>query len=161
MAIGTDPSPVREPAPLVCNQTAASVQIVIASCSNNLDWARTWAAQFSVLVLEQCTPPPAGAPGRVELVQPNVGREAHAYLYYIVRHWDELALVTVFLQGDWPRHAPPSQMADAPLSGGSSLQREQTASFALAIQPKEDNQPLTIHGIQNNSVLLVESMLRP
>jgi hypothetical protein len=35
---------------------------------------------------------------------PNVGREAHAYLWFIVHRWYKLAPATVFLQGDSPRH---------------------------------------------------------
>lgn len=35
---------------------------------------------------------------------PNRGREARAYLWYIVNHWDSLAPTTLFLQGDAIRH---------------------------------------------------------
>jgi hypothetical protein len=38
---------------------------------------------------------------------PNVGREGHTYLRHIVDHYDDLADVTVFLQGDARPHSSP------------------------------------------------------
>lgn len=93
-----------------------SVQVVIASCANDLSWALPLAATLDVLVLEKCTggvddlgrPLPQRAEPlpalRYEAVEPNLGREAHSYLWYLVRHWDALQDTTVFLQGDIPRH---------------------------------------------------------
>lgn len=37
---------------------------------------------------------------------PNVGRESHTYLHHIVDHYDTLADVTVFVQGDVMDHVP-------------------------------------------------------
>jgi hypothetical protein len=39
---------------------------------------------------------------------PNIGREGHSYLTHIVRHYDDLARVCVFLQGDPFDHLDPS-----------------------------------------------------
>mmetsp|Transcript_76609 Transcript_76609/g.229894 ORF Transcript_76609/g.229894 Transcript_76609/m.229894 type:complete len:424 (+) Transcript_76609:64-1335(+) len=44
-------------------------------------------------------------------IQPNNGREAMAYLWYITHGWDSLRAYTVFLQGDADRHSP---MAERP-----------------------------------------------
>lgn len=35
-----------------------------------------------------------------DLKLPNVGRESHTYLHHIIKHYDNLADVTTFLQGD-------------------------------------------------------------
>ena len=45
------------------------------------------------------------SPQRPSLPLPNIGREAHTYLYHIVNHWDDLADRTVFCQGRPHDHA--------------------------------------------------------
>ena len=92
-------------------------QVVIASCANDLAWAsKLW--PLPVLVLEKCpagvqdnkaTRPlvrPALLPQWIERVEirPNLGREAHSYLWYITEYWSRLREITIFLQGDAPRH---------------------------------------------------------
>lgn len=50
---------------------------------------------------------------------PNVGREAHTYLWHIVERYDRLAETTVFLQGDPADHVRDLPGELARLSGGS------------------------------------------
>ena len=109
--------------------------MVIASCGNNLIWAtRLQRSGLSVLVLESCpfgiddhskvlkrqvlTPPSLPK----ENVLPNCGREAHAYLHFILSHWHTLPRLTIFLQGDAPRH----------VSGHHAEQREPKAGWLPA-----------------------------
>lgn len=41
-----------------------------------------------------------------ENLLPNVGREAHTYLYHIIKNYDDLADFTIFVQGNPFDHAP-------------------------------------------------------
>jgi hypothetical protein len=76
-------------------------QLVIAAYQEDLSW------------LEHVTIPAVvytkgGAWSRVHpnVSLPNVGREAHSYLYHIVQRWEDLADWTFFGQGDPFDHAP-------------------------------------------------------
>jgi len=44
--------------------------------------------------------------GKDGIKLPNVGREAHTYLWHIVNNYDQLADLTAFLQGNIRDHAP-------------------------------------------------------
>jgi len=105
-----------------------ALQVVIASCRSALDWAAPAVHDHrveGVIILEQCAEIEAdgGAPARGALangtqlegskhgferilVTPNRGREAHAYLWFIVNRWDILPPLTLFMQGDAPNHVP-------------------------------------------------------
>ena len=100
------------------SDTFSSWQVVIASCANDLTWASKL-RPLSVLVLEKCPSGaqdikksarplarPAPLPHWIERVdvRPNLGREAHSYLWYITEYWSRLRAVTIFLQGDAPNH---------------------------------------------------------
>ena len=103
------------------------LQVVVATCREPLEWTALL-RPARVLVVEHCgingtkrsdgvasagwqKKHPLAADGgsipaqyeRVALA-PNRGREAHAYLWYIFTHWDSLAPMTLFLQGDVLRH---------------------------------------------------------
>ena len=102
----------------------ALVSIVVASCADNLTWVDVFLRRgYKVHVLEKCSNGRnSSAPyllrsatyarqiaeplrGRVRWTHlPNVGREAHSYLHYIVNDWSALRPTTIFLQGDTPRH---------------------------------------------------------
>ena len=122
------------------------VQVVVASCGDDLGWTSAL-AQFDVLVLDKC---PNGTaddlgidaaarqrlrarlgrgtlldqagsrgsrnpqPSLSTLTLPNCGREAHAYLSYIVRMYDALPPLVAFLQGDMPRHVRGSRIKALP-----------------------------------------------
>ena len=103
------------------------LQVVVATCREPQKWTALL-RPARVLVVEHCgingtkrsdgvasagwqKKHPLAADGgsipaqyeRVALA-PNRGREAHAYLWYIFTHWDSLAPMTLFLQGDVLRH---------------------------------------------------------
>lgn len=89
-------------------------RLVVASCAENVSFIH-WFVQrgWSVTIIEKCGDDGSAAGGSSETnssaaVQwirlANIGREAHAYLWYIVHHWRTLQPTTVFLQGDAPRH---------------------------------------------------------
>lgn len=109
--------------------------VVVVSCMDQLGWAVPLAtAGLQVLVLEKCAnlrddlgrPVAAGStsarrkvgkskaqrPKQLQYVEvANCGREAHAYIWYIVEAWDRLREQTVFLQGDAHHHLEPALMA--------------------------------------------------
>lgn len=99
----------------VADPSAIKVQLVVASsCGRQVDWAVQLATQkkYQVIVLEQCDDSGNLTIGtssqRVQYmhIKPNLGREAHAYLWYIVHHYSRLGDFTVFMQSDAPRHLP-------------------------------------------------------
>jgi hypothetical protein len=116
-------------------------QLVVASCAENLTWTRMFARRgWDVVVLEQCPQgrmmPSSGGnswgvgqrPGHLWLpVRPNVGREAHAYLFFLTHHWDRLRPITLFLQGDAPKHV---NLAEA-LQPGGALDRFATECWSF------------------------------
>ena len=96
------------------------VEVVIASCADDLTWIAMFASRgWKITVLEKCPEgrhkersasgrgwhAAVGGPQRLT-VTPNVGREAHSYLWHITRRYDTLPSHTVFLQGDALRHIP-------------------------------------------------------
>ena len=89
--------------------TSCALQIVVASCNNTLAWATGLASAHRTLVVEQCGGSCGGgcaSLGGLPTVHigPNLGREAHAYLWYIAHYYHRLCHTTLFLQGDAPRH---------------------------------------------------------
>jgi hypothetical protein len=125
-----DSSPVVRPPPETCaSWSHQPPQLVVASCRENISWAVAFVKYgYRVTILEKCRRLPeenddggvggvggggggggggSGGSGgsNVEWISlPNVGREAHAYLWFIVNRWTKLAPATIFLQGDSPRH---------------------------------------------------------
>lgn len=92
-----------------------SVHIVVSGCNFPEDpyaWANFWpdyvGNRYDVLVVEKCNasyPPPTEAlPWNGRLKLPNVGREAHTFLWYMARYHSVLRPMTVFLQGDFGKH---------------------------------------------------------
>lgn len=81
---------------------SAPFELVVSRYAEDLEWlnAAPFDAFDSVLVYDKnnddlaSTPPPA----RARVVKlPNVGREGHTYLHHIIKNWDQLADVTVFV----------------------------------------------------------------
>jgi hypothetical protein len=87
---------------------------VVARYHESLDWLKRepycWIGQ--VVVYNKgppLNPADAGLSGSVTVVQlPNVGRCDHTFLYHILRCYDDLATVTVFVSGELndPRKGP-------------------------------------------------------
>ena len=97
--------------------------VVAATCNSNVAWTSQFSASFKTLVLEQCDSEPnatkaAGTSSSVQYltVRPNVGREAHAYLWYIFHYYERLHDYTIFLQSDAPRHLPVGHTLTAAVS---------------------------------------------
>ena len=70
-------------------------QLIIARYNEDLFWLNEWQSQFDIVVYNK---------GKDDLKQdykiinlPNIGREAHTYLYHIVNNYDTLAENNIFL----------------------------------------------------------------
>ena len=107
-AVLTDMGTMLLPAEEGCSH--AGRHAVIVSCADNLTWLSSLLERgWHVTVLEKCdslTKDSLDDPSRVPtgarriVLAPNVGREAHGYLWYIVHHWSRLPPTVLFLQGD-------------------------------------------------------------
>jgi hypothetical protein len=75
-----------------------SVQLVVARYHEDIRWLKRF-LPLSSIVYDKGDPHGPDA-------LPNVGREAHTYLHHIITHYDDLADITVFLQGDPYAHVP-------------------------------------------------------
>ncbi len=74
-----------------------TVQLVIAHYNENLDWLVPFAEES---IIYTKGPGKATAPFAGRTVPlPNIGREGHTYLHHIITAYDDLAEVSVFLQG--------------------------------------------------------------
>lgn len=81
------------------HETLLDYEFVIAHYNENLDWLASIANHTHVYHkgTDQKPPPlPLNAWHRL----PNVGRESHTYLYHMLRNYETLPEITVFLQGD-------------------------------------------------------------
>jgi hypothetical protein len=70
--------------------------LVIARYNETIDWS----SRYKRILYNKGVP----LPGSVVL--PNIGREAHTYLFHIVENYDRLDDYTVFLQGNPFDHSP-------------------------------------------------------
>jgi hypothetical protein len=79
----------------------ADVELVLAvKEGDKVDWAQKYASDVRVTTYNKGAPLEDSSISEVAL--PNVGREAHAYLYHIVHRFDSLARKTVFAPGGMP-----------------------------------------------------------
>ncbi len=77
----------------------AELDVVVAHHNEGLGWLRGWEAHSHVYHKgDPATPPLAGLRGWEPLA--NVGRESHSYAHHIAERYDQLADVTVFVQGN-------------------------------------------------------------
>lgn len=76
------------------------LQLVVARYNENLNWLRRVPKEFGVVVYDK-----SGENAGSAIALPNVGREAHTYLWHIVEHYENLADFTVFCQGKPFDHA--------------------------------------------------------
>ena len=77
-------------------KTRPEVELIVAHYEEDLSWLEDYAS------LKTRVYGKGSDDGDQRL--PNVGREAHTYLHHIVEHYDDLAEVTVFLQGNPSEH---------------------------------------------------------
>ncbi|GAB3943500.1 hypothetical protein GCM10028805_09820 [Spirosoma harenae] len=78
------------------------LKLVVAHYTENLNWLRNIPANIQTTVYDK-NPDDLTKPNGILL--PNVGREAHTYLYHIISQYDSLADWTVFCQGKPFDHA--------------------------------------------------------
>lgn len=74
------------------------LDLVIAHYNESLDWLSSHSEVASVY--SKGRPPPNPSLFREAKTLPNWGRESHTYLHHIVQNYDNLADVTLFLQGN-------------------------------------------------------------
>lgn len=71
-------------------------ELVIARYNENIDWA--YKTGIPLTVYDKSESPPSEISTVVRL--PNIGREAHTYLYHLTHRYETLAAITYFCQGD-------------------------------------------------------------
>jgi len=80
------------------------IELVVARFAEDVAWLRNVPQSLRITLYNKGLPLAAGLPEAVAL--PNVGREAHSYLYHIIKHYHELPDLMVFTQGKPFDHAP-------------------------------------------------------
>lgn len=83
-----------------------NVEIVIAKYKEDIDW--TEFVSHPVTIYDKSENPLSGA-----IPLPNIGREAHTFLYHIVTNYENLADVTLFIQGNPFEHVNSMQSYSA------------------------------------------------
>lgn len=74
-------------------------RLVIARYNEDVDWAKDY---NNIIYNKQSG----------DNLLPNVGREAHTYLYHIINNYDNLDDITIFLQGDPFFHIDKKELSD-------------------------------------------------
>ena len=77
-----------------------SLELVVARYAEDLAWLRRVPKEFAVTVYNKGDIIPE------VIALPNIGREAHTYLHHLADHYEDLADLTVFVQGHPFDHAP-------------------------------------------------------
>ena len=85
------------------NERLLDYEIVVAHYNEKLDWLEPKADHAHVYHKGELQSPSLGVYAWDKL--PNVGRESHTYLYHIINNYENLADVTVFVQGEGGSHA--------------------------------------------------------
>lgn len=86
------------PPPEAVTHPVSTLQLCIAHFNEDLSWLSTNASNCSVY--SKSEPPEDPEPFANSTRLPNIGRETHTYLTHIVRNYDSLPHVTLFLQGN-------------------------------------------------------------
>ena len=69
------------------------MEVVVAQYKEDIEWTRKLPYKVTIYT-------------KGDHLLPNIGREAHTYLYHIITRWDSLAEHTAFVQGYPFDHAP-------------------------------------------------------
>lgn len=80
----------------------AQYQLVVSKYKEDVSWIRFIGPKWTILVYSK--DPFENDDTFIKL--PNLGREAHTYLHHILNFYDDLADITVFVQGNPFDHAP-------------------------------------------------------
>ncbi|KAL8875605.1 MAG: hypothetical protein Q9198_006060, partial [Flavoplaca austrocitrina] len=78
-------------------QSDLAFEIVVSHYNENLDWLKQHSDECCVYSKGGKTNAPQ--PPLTSTPLPNIGREGHTFLYHIVNHYENLAKVTLFVQG--------------------------------------------------------------
>jgi hypothetical protein len=82
----------------------ATIDIVVGHYNEDLSWLHT-AAQDCIVYSKGTPPPPASIHAWKSICQlRNIGREGHTYLHHLATHYDNLADITLFVQGHIDDH---------------------------------------------------------
>jgi hypothetical protein len=84
----------------------AALELVVARHREELAWLRRVPRVYRVTVYDKSGDAAPRVPRGEVVPRPNVGREAETYLHHILARWDDLADVTVFVQGKPFDHVP-------------------------------------------------------
>lgn len=82
--------------------TGKTIEIVVARYNENLEWLKTEPFnKYDAIVYNKGTNEDFAKPDNVKHTVPlkNVGRESHSYLHHIVKNYDNLSDITIFLPG--------------------------------------------------------------
>jgi hypothetical protein len=80
------------------------MELVVARYQEDLAWVRNIPPSIRVKLYNKGLSLAGTFPD--EILLPNIGREAHTYLWHIIENYDSLADLTVFTQGKPFDHAP-------------------------------------------------------
>jgi hypothetical protein len=69
------------------------IDVVIAKYNENIEWANS--INHTVFIYDK-----SGSPIKNSIPLENLGREGNTFLYHIVNNYDNLAEITIFLQGN-------------------------------------------------------------
>jgi hypothetical protein len=93
-----------------------TTQLVVARYTESFEW--TQSGGYDVVVYNK-----SGVEDARTIPLPNVGREAHTYLYHIVHNYDTLADVTLFLQSKISDHGYEENVDHVVSQLGASAQK--------------------------------------
>ena len=86
--------------PTTPDPTAKDLDIVIAHFNEDLSWLSD-SSKSAIIYSKGSSPPLSQAPLLKNTINlPNIARESHTYLTHIVRNYDSLPPLTLFLQGN-------------------------------------------------------------
>lgn len=75
------------------------IQIVVSRYNEDLNWLRNF-AKYTVVIYNKGPNEDFYRPPKHQVIDlPNVGREGHTYLYHVVKNYDKLQRITIFLPG--------------------------------------------------------------
>lgn len=75
-------------------------EVVVARYNEEVEWIAEYFPTQKVTLYNKGKDD-LNLPSNVQIIKlPNVGRESHSYLYHIINHYDHLAKMVVFLQGN-------------------------------------------------------------
>lgn len=85
-------------------EMSVSVEIVVARYNEDITWLIPFLDNYKIIIYNKGNPLTNIDERFIQVHLPNIGREAHTYLYHICENYNHLADVTVFLQGKVDDH---------------------------------------------------------